>query len=391
MVGRLTDVVTQLEKQALHKIYRVWCGLHQLDLVMKYAYAGIKINGNQFNKIMSHLTHYLRRQYNFIAEIQSICPKTTTRWTAMGNTCKWLLEKRIALFEYFAKDDPTQAPPSRWWVVVGAVCALSEQVNIVVVKLQGKDLLLSQQKVELKQLAALILVQIEVDGPLSPEQIAEMDKSTHFTYSQWSVSHEKIILFLYDQGTFIQETYNQLSLQLQIEVIHAVAMFILYLIDGILNIQAERNSANKPADNLPPVLPHQLVKIYGRDFTKIVSDHRNHLKQFWTEELIDKLERQHRELRFAYQHDSILQSALNNCDDSTSFETSWSIVKERDFDVLRDFCDGIATMFANTASVESDFSILGWEKDEYRKSLTDLSLEGIMQCKQFQLLSSLLI
>ena len=84
-----------------------------------------------------------------------------------------------------------------------AVSALSEQVNIVVVKLQGKDLLLSQQKVELKQLAALILVQIEVDGSLSPEQIAEMDKSTHFTYSQWSVSHEKIILFLYDQGTFI--------------------------------------------------------------------------------------------------------------------------------------------------------------------------------------------
>ena len=203
-----------------------------------------------------------------------------------------------------------------------AVSALSEQVNIVVVKLQGKDLLLSQQKVKLKQLAALILVQIEVDGSLSPEQIAEMDKSTHFTYSQWSVSHEKIILFLYDQGTFIQETYNQLSLQLQIEVIHAVAMFILYLIDGILSIQAERNSANKPADNLPPVLPHQLVKIYGRDFTKIVSDHRNRLKQFWTEELIDKLERQHRELRFAYQHDSILQSALNNCDDSTSFETS---------------------------------------------------------------------
>ena len=79
MVERLTGVVTQLEKQALHKIYRVWCGLHQLDLVMKYAYAGIKIDGNQFNKIMSHLTHYLRRQYNFIAEIQSICPKATTR------------------------------------------------------------------------------------------------------------------------------------------------------------------------------------------------------------------------------------------------------------------------------------------------------------------------
>jgi hypothetical protein len=30
-----------------------------------------------------------------------------------------------------------------------------------------------------------------------------------------------------------------------------------------------------------------------------------------------------------------------------------------------------------SASVESDFAILGWEKDEYCLSLTDLSLEGL--------------
>ena len=74
---------------------------------------------------------------------------------------------------------------------------------------------------------------------------------------------------------------------------------------------------------------------------------------------------------------------------STSFEIGWSIVEGKKFDVLRDFCGGIATVFPNTATVESDFSILGGEKDEYRKSLTDLSLEGIIQCKQFELLSSL--
>jgi hypothetical protein len=387
MVGRLTGVATQLEKEAHHKIYRVWCGLHQLDLIMKYAYA--KIKDGEFNTIMSHLTDYLRRQYNFIAEIQAICPKATTRWTAVGNTCKWLIEKRITLLEYFAKDNPARAPPSWWWIIVAAVSALSEQVNIVVVKLQGKDLLLSQQTTELEQLAALILVQIEIDGPLSQDEIAIIDKTTHFTFSRWSVSYEKIILFLYDQGLFIQQIYEQLSPESQIEVIRMIATFILYLVDGILNIQAERDSANKPADNLPPVLPHQLVKIRGRDFTNIVSDHLNHLKQFWDEELIDRLERQYRQLRVEYQNDVKLKSALDNCDGNTSFETGWSIIKGRDFDVLRDFCGGIATLFANTASVESDFSILGWEKDEYRKSLTDLSLEGIMQCKQFELLSSL--
>ena len=46
-------------------------------------------------------------------------------------------------------------------------------------------------------------------------------------------------------------------------------------------------------------------------------------------------------------------------------------------------------MFANTAAVESDFSILGWEKDEYRLSLMDLALEEIIQCKQYELLKRL--
>jgi hypothetical protein len=40
-------------------------------------------------------------------------------------------------------------------------------------------------------------------------------------------------------------------------------------------------------------------------------------------------------------------------------------------------------IFVNTA-VESGFSTLGCEKDEYLLFLTDLSLEDIMQCKRFE-------
>ena len=69
--------------------------------------------------------------------------------------------------------------------------------------------------------------------------------------------------------------------------------------------------------------------------------------------------------------------------------TGWAIVEGRNLDILKDFYGCLATVFPNTASVESDFSQLAWEKDEYRMSITDLSLEGVLQCKQFELLSSL--
>ncbi|GMF18954.1 unnamed protein product [Phytophthora lilii] len=44
---------------------------------------------------------------------------------------------------------------------------------------------------------------------------------------------------------------------------------------------------------------------------------------------------------------------------------------------LRQFCCGLATVFAKRASVESDFSTLKWELDDRRSALTSLVLEGI--------------
>jgi len=46
------------------------------------------------------------------------------------------------------------------------------------------------------------------------------------------------------------------------------------------------------------------------------------------------------------------------------------------------FCGGLANVFANTTSIESDFSILKWEKYDFRHSMMNLMLEGIFQAKQ---------
>ena len=44
MTGEFQGVVTRLEQQTPHKVYRIWCGLHQLDLVMKHGFKGL-MNG----------------------------------------------------------------------------------------------------------------------------------------------------------------------------------------------------------------------------------------------------------------------------------------------------------------------------------------------------------
>jgi hypothetical protein len=54
------------------------------------------------------------------------------------------------------------------------------------------------------------------------------------------------------------------------------------------------------------------------------------------------------------------------------------------YDSLRCFSAGLATSFANTTSLESDFSVLKWTKDpHHRRSLTNLALEGVFASKDY--------
>jgi hypothetical protein len=52
-----------------------------------------------------------------------------------------------------------------------------------------------------------------------------------------------------------------------------------------------------------------------------------------------------------------------------------------------EFCGGTATLFPGTSRVESDFSVLRWEKDAFRKSLSDFGLEGVLQAKQWMFIA----
>jgi hypothetical protein len=47
-------------------------------------------------------------------------------------------------------------------------------------------------------------------------------------------------------------------------------------------------------------------------------------------------------------------------------------------------------LFLGTNTVESNFSILCWEKDRYRKALSNFRLEGVLQSKQYLFIQQLL-
>jgi len=345
----------------------------------------------EFVQTMNAVVTRLRAQNNLIADMGSTCPKLTTRWVLMGVVCDWLLQKQPRLFEHFnsANKYRQHMPPMSSWVIIAVVSTLTKYVNKVFVQLQSDNLLVCQQKTILEKLAVDICIHTHVEGPHPDTDTIVITQGPILVFGRFSITHDSVIDFIYDQGLFIREVYDNLNDVEQEQIIHMVGDLILSIVDGVIAIQAERDSENRPTDEVPPVLPHELVKLRTGDFgINVLTQHLPQLRLMWTKERIAQIERDHRELRELYHRDHTLRSNLEECDHNMTFKAGWTIVEGK-FTALRDFCGGIATVFANTVSVESDFSILRWEKDEYRLSLTDLSLEGIMQSKQYALLKSL--
>jgi hypothetical protein len=134
-------------------------------------------------------------------------------------------------------------------------------------------------------------------------------------------------------------------------------------------------------------VPAQLVALRpGAFFRDVLGPHRRHIAKFWHEEIVDEIEEDHRQLCKMYAE--VLRNAIDQYDIRTFFNNAWDVALGR-FESLRSFCGGLASAFANTTSVESDFSILRWEMNPNCTCLVHLSLKCIFQTKQRVILDQL--
>jgi len=106
-----------------------------------------------------------------------------------------------------------------------------------------------------------------------------------------------------------------------------------------------------------------------------------YLDRFWSEKEINEIEVEQRDLIKRYNNDQHIEQIINLYKHTMFFNETWDKI-DVPFNQLCQFCGGLAMMFLNIIFVESDFSILKWENDNNRTSMTNLMLEGISQYKQ---------
>jgi hypothetical protein len=345
-------------------------------------------------------SHYLRNQQTLIVDMGCKCPKKTNRWLHLGMVLDFLIlhEVRILQFIQDKLDNPGRSavPPElthRGWVITHAVAPAVSRINRAFVELQGRHLIICQQRQYVDLLVGDLITMFDVHNTHTKPIDEWIPQSDYIISGEWWVKTSTIVQHIEDCSRRAQRHYSELDEHADIDdangqrcVVREIGVFVVDMIQGIVDLQAERDDRNDIAvDVAPPVTPAALAKIRPSIFRSDVLDpRRDHIRRFWTEQQIDEIENQQKILHTAYRTDARIKALLGSHDHSTGFNQAWDMLSSVTYGRLRQFVGGLATVLANTTSIESDFSILKWEKDEYRTCLMDISLEGIFQSKQFE-------
>jgi hypothetical protein len=180
-----------------------------------------------------------------------------------------------------------------------------------------------------------------------------------------STSRESVRNFIADLGQFALSRFNSLDEDGKRAVEKYIGQMFILAIEGIAAISAERDGGNEAAKHkLPNVLPRELMAIPPRKFIEVILQHTERLRRGRRQGLCIDLEREFKGFKEAARDDSSLAAALEKQLDTVSFSDGWEPLGHR-FPKLRQFCGGIATVFPGMSTVESDFSVLNWEYDEF--------------------------
>lgn len=390
MTGCITGVATQFAQATNHPCVKVWCGLHQVDLVVQEEY--LLLYNEEYIGILTALISFLRRQFNLIASMGSTCPKfMDTRWAAMKRVTSWLDDEGVVVREYLEVKSAACSPELSWWVLTIALNAIACEISTVVCRLQGLKTRLEEQELELEKLVQTLVELGSVEGPLESDAIAMLDPFVHVSRNGYCCSLQSARSFVEDQGSFVMNSLDDLPFAEVNTVMKSVAGLFCGLVSGISNVVAVRSaSASQAESQIGACVPSTVRKTRASVFSGLVKRQKGRLTSAgWSLSKIEEIESEHRAFLRAYRDEDEFKTDLDSkALSTTDYDLLWEVCASR-FPILQEFCGGLAVIFPNTAPVEADFSVIGWEKDVYRKSLGDFSLEGILQCKQHNVVSAL--
>jgi hypothetical protein len=141
MIGRHTDLVTRMIACTENPVLRIWCALHQIDLVVKSTVE--ELADGKWIMFASSFPIFLRAQANLITSMAVKCPKKTDHWTHLRRLLQFFKDHRHRIVAYVDMHCPEQTPTSAWWVITFAMSPAINAINVTFVILQNRSLLIA--------------------------------------------------------------------------------------------------------------------------------------------------------------------------------------------------------------------------------------------------------
>ncbi|KAI0565239.1 Arginyl-tRNA--protein transferase 1 [Gracilaria domingensis] len=266
-----------------------------------------------------------------------------------------------------------------------------QAVNKCFTFIQGKDMLLSTQNEKLQELASTIKECSGLIGPLPCVELFSLAANENYIChdGQYAVFKPKLAEFIEDQGFETCEEFHELGCFDKQVLMEFLAKLFSSAYIRIIALAAERDKENAAAEALaPPVLLHELAQLRPKVFNNMVRKQRNRLRLHSKRNIEKVVPNEFAQFRKYVSSTENWATQIAASKQYKEFDNAWRGFRAK-YKELHRFAAGLATIFPGTATVEADFSVIKWEKDEYLQALTDVSLEGILQAKQHKTLVSL--
>jgi hypothetical protein len=345
----------------------------------------------------------LRKQANLIEHMRGQLPyRVEVRCSSLAQVLHWHRSKSDILQQFYvqaqAESFSNLAEAPEWWLFLSIIHEHYSLVKEALSDLQGNLYLLEQQTEMLKRLrqdvsdlhhvteSATISDTDEMDAfdPSVDIETSGSDLSAVATIGRFSLCHAYLVANVSGYGLDARNTMDELDgcKAEELRVADDVAAIALTTVHGLYLIELD---AEKDGSKLYPKLPLSLSVMSPRQMQDLLVQMGPRLSATLPAAFPHKVCADHIDLKRMLRNNTAMEKDLESAAEISSVyngsNACWAPLSTA-FPHLRHFARGLATVFLGSSSVESDFSILKFRKNDQCTSLADISLEGRFHARQ---------
>ncbi|KAG6617741.1 uncharacterized protein IUM83_09666 [Phytophthora cinnamomi] len=233
------------------------------------------------------------------------------------------------------------------------------------------------------------------------EQTEDQEQRYFSPDGKLSILKSSVNDFLGDQGIFVINVADGLEAAASDKVLENIGVCMLNLAESLTDLSTtsleEGGVAGLATEDvdLPPVLPQDLARLSGRDFTALLKQHKGLMHVCFSEEELSNLDREYQAFHRAATRDAEMKKALAQCHKESPFVQTWALTKGR-YPLLQAFAGGLASSYAvrdfDCKKSPVDVSLGGdvtEDADVLRLAATDFGLETKLHARQLDALGRL--